>query len=425
MRESRTEWMGMIFKKLKQSSLYIIALAFLFSSTILPISVFALDEQFYSGNDILFYKPDEQSITNNPCASLTTPQINDKVKLAAAINQYIQGYSDRSGQKSPFIGLGQSFVDSAINNGVNPFIGVLHSQKESGFATATNKKDKNWFTYVFATEQAALSRDENQKVESYNSFGRSSSESQPTAWYPSSGGPRRVYKWASWQDSLTGADSFFVYYKRKWIDESGYTTIGQVIKEYAPATDRNIPNEYASFMYENLSKLIEISGDSISCGGLVTGGMDLEQAKAFMETYKKEGEGYLGSNPYRDCGGGVLANCVAFSVYFINKYTSLKGFKGSRVGHGRAIVDNILLNNKDVIEGKTPEVYSVFSRYSGESGHTGLVLGIDTANNKLIIGEASCGAGPSGITAVEKSLSEWTNNSDYTYAHISNYIKNL
>ena len=415
----------MIFKKLKQSSLYIIASAFLFSSTILPASVFALDEQFYSGNDILFYKPDEQSITNNPCASLTTPQINDKVKLAAAINQYIQAYSDRSGQKSPFIGLGQSFVDGAINNGVNPFIGVLHSQKESGFATATNK---NWFTYVFATEQAALSRDENQKVASYNSFGRSAGEGQPTAWYPSSGGPRMVYKWASWQDSLTGADSFFAYYKRKWIDESGYTTIGQVIKEYAPATDGNNPNEYASFMYENLSKLIELSGDSIACGGLVTGGMNLDQAKAFMNIYgsnPSESLRFGGTSVNNDCDGGPLYNCVTFSVYFINKYTSLKGFSTIGAGNGRDVVKNIRLRNIDVTVDNTPEIYAVFSRNSGEWGHTGIVLGIDTANNKLIIGEASCGAGPSGVNAVEKNLSEWTNNNDYTYAHISNYIKNL
>lgn len=392
---------------------------FVLQPLILSYNVFAVDVRFFSGNDILFYKPNEESILSNPCSSITIPKINDEAKLADAINQYIQ--KNTGGRTSPLYGLGSKFVEGAVKNGVNPFIGVLHSQKESSFATASNL---NWFNYVFATEQAASKADMSQKVDSFNSFGRTAGDDQPKAWYPSKSGLIPVYKWSSWEDSLSGVDSFFAYYKRKWIDTEGYTTIDQVIPQYAP----NSPREYIRFMYDNLPELIKLAGDSMSCGGLVDGGMDLGQAEAFMSIYRdnpSESLQYAGNTGNNDCEEGPIANCVTFSVYFINKYTNLKGFSNSAAGNGRDVADNIKSRNIGVIVDRTPEVYSIFSRESGEWGHTGIVLGIDQANDKLIIGEASCGGGIKAIRASEYKLSSWTNNNDYKFAHISGYLKNL
>lgn len=57
-------------------------------------------------------------------------------------------------------------------------------------------------------------------------------------------------------------------------------------------------------------------------------------------------------------------------------------------------------------------------------GHTGVVLGIDEAANKIFIGEAGCSQPISWTRAKEKKLSDFTNKS-YTYAYTDNILKGL
>ncbi len=203
-------------------------------------------------------------VTGNSCEGLLLPTIVDPAKLGAAIDAYIANVSKSyNGGTSPFNGLGSKFVEGGIKSGINPLLGVVHAHKESLFALYTVK---GWHNYTFATAAAAAAGDTSKLSPSYNAYGRSAGPGQPTVWYNGSKGPREVYQWSSWEDSLTGTNSFFDYYKNKWVDEKKYTTIDQVIKEYAPASDGNDPNGYAAFMHNNISKLISAAGDAISCG---------------------------------------------------------------------------------------------------------------------------------------------------------------
>jgi hypothetical protein len=51
-----------------------------------------------------------------------------------------------------------------------------------------------------------------------------------------------------------------------------------------------------------------------------------------------------------------------------------------------------------------------------------VILGIDTANDKIIIGEAGCGSTLDWTDAREKKLSDFSGN-DYTYAYTDALLK--
>lgn len=169
------------------------------------------------------------------------------------------------------------------------------------------------------------------------------------------------------------------------------------------------------------------AGISSTCGGsLKAGGMTLEEAKQFMETYKNSSDSinYIGGAG-TGCTGGALANCVSFSVYFINKYTSLKGMgKGTTPGDGRTVVANAISRNPNANNGHSPQPYAIFStsNTNDSRGHTGVVLGVDTENKKVIIGEASCGSGMAGIIAKEVDLADFDNES-YRYIYTDGFMK--
>lgn len=398
---------------MKNKLLYLI----LVSSIFFPSNVYAFDKEFYQSNDILFYSDTASEETSN---ILFLPVINDEAKLIKTIDDYIK---ETVGEKSPYYGLGASFVKGAKATGLNPFVAVAHAQKESSLGT---NRSKNWFTWVFSTESAAATADITKQSESFNGFGRSASESQSHVWYPGANGTRKVYKWASWKDSLEGEDSFFQYYKRVWIDDRGFTSFEQIIPQYAPESDGNDPNGYKSQMYAIINKLIAKAGDSISFNSISTNGLTLSQAKNFMNIYKYSSSSinFIGGAS-KGCSGGPLANCVSFSTYFINKYTSLKGFTSSS-GHGKEVAKNVPLRNKGILVDNNPEAFSIFSRQSGGDGHghTGVILGVDIEKNKLIIGEAGCDSPMSFVDAKEKDLKEWSSD-DYYYAHITKNINNV
>lgn len=178
-------------------------------------------------------------------------------------------------------------------------------------------------------------------------------------------------------------------------------------------------------------------GNSTTCGDgtLVTGGFtDLSDAEAFMKDYSElaktqpRGSGeYLGAYIYdAGCPFGTLSNCVAFSQWFINKYTTTQYMNTS---NGNLVVTDLLtMNFKD--GGTTPAPYAIFSQPGPSSaGHTGVILGVNKEKNTIIIGEASCSLGRSSPYywphAVEYSLdgdSEWTNGYT-TYAYTDGLLK--
>lgn len=157
-------------------------------------------------------------------------------------------------------------------------------------------------------------------------------------------------------------------------------------------------------------------------------GMTLEQAQAFMEHYKDAVRGVSNADlislygmTSNNCAGGIAYNCVSFSRYFINMYTNdyVTNHITVSLGNGQDIVGSLLSGGYAFSNGgSTPRVYAIFSTSKGSAGlgHTGVVLGIDTTNNKIIIGQASCGSGESGIIAFSASLSDYMTSS-YRYAY--------
>lgn len=145
----------------------------------------------------------------------------------------------------------------------------------------------------------------------------------------------------------------------------------------------------------------------VQTAGLKDGGMTLDEAQAFMATYKFEGEAMLvaafGAGGPGDCGYGKADNCVGFSWYFMHKFTSVQQYAS---GNGIDTAANIAkLTNRPT--SSVPTAYSVFSQKTdAPEGHTGVILGIQ--GDQAIIGEASCGTNHAGTRAYARPLSELT-----------------
>lgn len=187
-------------------------------------------------------------------------------------------------------------------------------------------------------------------------------------------------------------------------------------------------------------------------GGLTTNGMTLEQAQSFMKTYTDEaskgstGTVALDGVSVTDSGctgikgngiGGALNNCSAFSAWFINRYTSVTDFP---VTQGSQTVTKLVSDYGFTNLSNKPEVYSVVSMgphsgsANGWTNHTGIVLGIDEANDKIIIGEASCSLGyfkdslnQQWPGAHEYKLSDYSKGGTYApvYASTNGFLKSI
>lgn len=176
------------------------------------------------------------------------------------------------------------------------------------------------------------------------------------------------------------------------------------------------------------TKVILCSGGSFTPGVIVSGGMTLEEAKAFMDPYRK-----ITPRNYHEPGGDILStwhinnvtdctsdleNCVAFVQYFICEYAQIC----MGLGNGGGVVAQLLDANLGFIDGgNTPRPYAVFSRGGGDYGHTGVILGVDEERGKVIIGEAGCSGSYDYTNAKEKDLAEYQSSS-YHYAYTDNLI---
>ncbi|MBR3263629.1 hypothetical protein IKF94_00070 [Candidatus Saccharibacteria bacterium] len=179
-----------------------------------------------------------------------------------------------------------------------------------------------------------------------------------------------------------------------------------------------------------------------SSGGLVSGGFKTaaEADAAIMEYYRTKRDEYAymetnqefvevdGAHLKAICAGGPLNNCVAFTQWFIAKYTT-----AGNIG---------LPDGKDVVRTlaagpygfgsvqNEPRPYAVFSRQSDSTGgtskwgHTGIVLGVDEEKDKIIIGESGCGANLDWTGAHEYSLSDYRT-SDFSYVYTDEILVGL
>ncbi|MGW6600527.1 phage tail tip lysozyme [Streptomyces sp. NPDC055036] len=126
-------------------------------------------------------------------------------------------------------------------------------------------------------------------------------------------------------------------------------------------------------------------GDSVA---LKNSGMTQEEAQALVDLFNREGDKFL-DDRYGDqggpgsCGSNHAMNCVSFSTYFVNKYTTFQTYP---VGDGKRTAYTIAEETGKKMQ-STPVPYSVGSGPGYDpAGHTLVVLGVQ--GDKVIVGEA-------------------------------------
>lgn len=131
--------------------------------------------------------------------------------------------------------------------------------------------------------------------------------------------------------------------------------------------------------------------------------MTEDQAKQHMEEYKALDESFWGQANIPRIGApeSDLANCVAYSHYFLARYTTCTS---KFLGNGNEIVSSAAATC-NIPTGSDPRPYAVFSTTGPTvNGHTGVILGVQ--GETLIVGEANYGKGMAGIHAYTITLEE-------------------
>lgn len=434
-------------KKIKILSLiFIIAI----SAVIAPIKDVSAYNDFYVNNDILFYDPTDTGCGGNTNLDLSspggdyaiwnsgaTPDEYSLERFAIEVLRYIASKKNVSESDTVtkehvtalvgfMIGEGgdinNKHLFNPLNSGLNSANLVDGQHQNDG-----TQSFKSFDAGITATAMTMMGSNQSRLAGILIKKDSTAADFAKTLTYYNQYDGNKA--WAE----ATNQKGFEAYYNYE------YSLIKGVIRDYNhTAGIRMGTSSYeqkdklyvpsSSLKYSSTSDPTE-SGSSSSCNGsLVSGGMTLEQAKTFMNQYKslepKDWVRGTAGTPYKingtNCAGGSLYNCVAFSQYFINRYTKNQ-YTSTSDGKG-VVKDLIGLGFKD--GGHIPKVYAVFSRSTGGSGygHTGVILGINTTNGKIIIGQASCGDGESGVQAVEVDLAKYSGD-EFTYAYTDNNLK--
>lgn len=142
--------------------------------------------------------------------------------------------------------------------------------------------------------------------------------------------------------------------------------------------------------------------------GLVEGGMNESQAQKLADYYN--GPGVDAS--YWGLPHGKT-NCVSFSAFFVQRFTSVGRQAGKAWGNGKDVANN-LAQSEGLPTGTEPRPYAVFSITNGVTvcedgylcGHTGVVVGVE--GNKVITVEAAYPSTPAYVATHD--LSYFVNN---------------
>jgi hypothetical protein len=401
------------------------------------------DESFYSSNDILFYNPCATTCSTNPAGSSTVDVLRGKNNGEKIFNFWVDagfspqqaagitGSMQHEGGFSPFRqemsqgwpaggwGIAQftagqraaatAYVREAIgedtfNQYYKPDFGgaVLESNNFVPDGVSTDINDK------FLIAELNYLMDHIKTLQPNNI--------------------RRDFYQRDFNQVVSPTVSLYDYLKT--VVQAGDAAAAWTYLYEFPANIKSTATERASSAASILT--MYSNGTSTSCGGnLTAGGMNLEQGIKFMKDYTSNPDNaqYIGGSG-RDCPGGPLSNCVSFSVYFVNKYTTLGGMgNGTSPGNGSTVAANIIARNPNAQNGHSPRPYAIFSTASGSQmcgsvkcGHTGVILGVDTGRGKVIVGEAGCGNAASWDTAREYDLAKF-NNGDYTYVYTDGFLK--
>ena len=396
--------------------------------------VYAIDNSYYRSNDVLFYNPEDNNFctSSSPLSGGNNQNYAGKQILSAAdltaINDNSNFYQEAATANDiPWQLLAAIHYEETRlkrfgpSNGYGPFQ-ITPSNYPKGDYTDAQFQDAANKAAAFIRNKAGnrdLTKPDNIK---YTMFAYN--------------GTASVYKTQALNIGLNqtqadnGEGSPYVMNKVDLVRDptvaptSTNNTWGQ-IKIDGGSIEYPANNFFGAYLVYAAISGFDLLGNCGN-GSLVEGGMTLAQSKNFMNAYKTSSDSinYIGGAS-RDCSGGPLANCVSFSVYFINKYTTLKGFKSGSSGNGIDVAKNVIRRNPGIGFGTSPQPYAIFSKTgSSSAGHTGVVLGVDATNNKIIIGEAGCGSPLSWVDAHQYDLSSW-NSGTVTYAYTTGYLKGL
>lgn len=380
-----------------------------FSFVLSNSTVFAYDE-FLSGNDILFYNPSESGCLNDTQTNLNIKVSADIEERQKAVAEFLTTTNFASNNNKPMNSIqmaavmGNIWQESTFRpeavSGTGAYKGLIQ-WSDGRWANIADPKGFSEQLNHIKTEMDGAYK---------NSLPEFWSSSIPSDLEKATYAITRNYEVA--------------------VENGGGST------EWSNATDaeNNVQHwaeriGYARASYDKYSGSVDsgyITGSDNCDGTLTTGGMDLTRANKLMDEYRalepKDWPSGTTATPYdingTNCSGGSLSNCVAFSQYFINRYTSIKYIYTS---DGRKVVKDLLaLGFKD--GGHIPKVYAVFSKDGGSYGHTGIVLGIDKDKDIIVIGEAHCSSTLDTAVASEYKLSDFSKNT-YTYAYTDGFLK--
>ncbi|WP_338675870.1 phage tail tip lysozyme [Streptomyces sp. SCSIO 30461] len=205
----------------------------------------------------------------------------------------------------------------------------------------------------------------------------------------SQGSPRAaaLYFHENWERSADGAAGLTARgdNAEMWFGKmSGWSVDSSIVggvESIVGGIIENIANGINTILANCTSK----AGSSVS---LKDGGMTQDEAQALVDLFNKEGDKFL-DDRYGprggpgSCGDNHAMNCVSFSTYFVNKYTTFQTYP---VGDGKETAYTIArVTDKQM--SSTPTAYSVGSAPGSiPAGHTLVVLGIQ--GDKVILGEA-------------------------------------
>lgn len=388
------------------------------------------DTDFYSSNDIIFYNPCEDGGGTSCTAGLGT--------LDAPAPNALSGESNAEKVWNYFIVRGLTPVAAAgamgnmeqESSGFDPWagehgstgnldkgrlntgFGIIQWTNTGGDSTGRRYKVMKYLEDNGVTLDASDSS-QNDKALLYElnflwdvEYGKQNWQQQVNAETKVEGDPSRGYL----NDDNAGNGSAMVFHAL--VERSGDDAGGKQER------------------IDSAKMFLERFGNNGSTGGNCSvgqGGLTLEQAQKLMTYYRDTDEDALKlifTGPDALCSGStereqLLANCVAFSMYFTNKFTSYKGVSTS----GGNVVTRMTSDNAGGKTGTEPQPFSVFSRSSSDpNGHTGIILGIH--DGKAVIGEAACGYGNAGIRAYEVSVDELKSDPrGYTYFYLGDKMK--
>ncbi|MFZ1301897.1 MAG: phage tail tip lysozyme, partial [Candidatus Microsaccharimonas sp.] len=359
---------------------FIIAMALVFALTILPLpnasaQVANCDEDFYNSNDILFY---------NPCLDAACSSDNDRITT-----EITKVHGANNGEK-----IYNFWIDAGL--ATQQAAGVTGSMKhEGGFSPFRQEMSKTWPDGGYGIAQFTWDPGQRGDVKAYltSTLGADVFNQYYKAEYGGGTIESNGYKPDGITDEindkfLLGELNFLLThikglvpnnvrwdsYNRDW-----GVTIDPSINLYDYLKTIETPGDAAkawTYLYEfpgdikSTSSVRAASAEEIftlytgdpeagaTCGTLTDGGMNLDQAKAFMEIYKKIDDGDPnGDRQYLSGACDTLTdNCVTFSSYFIRKYTTINFVSND----GGKVVQSTLAGNPELESGTVPKAYAMF-----------------------------------------------------------------